>query len=143
MKEHIPSEVRFWFNIMVGPPPLNLNLRNIYWHGFASEQEIGRRFTLLLFIFAASVASRLGRPKASFVPICGEALLRRPAATVMEAELVGFAKAVKNSFFVFPGMRHLVLRENLLLMIVVLEQSIRQVRFCVLFFAFLLFFRLL
>jgi hypothetical protein len=121
---------RFWFEKLVGPPP-NLNLRNILWHGFCSPAEFPAGLVTLLFSFLISSARLLGPSSARFVPHDVGALLRRTAAAVVGEQEMDWRDAVSKSFFVFPGMRSLLLRGedemHCCVLLAVLEQSVRQV----------------
>jgi hypothetical protein len=46
----------FFLQAIIGPP-IGLNLRNIYWHGFVSDSEFDEAYLSLLIVVMASVAN--------------------------------------------------------------------------------------
>jgi hypothetical protein len=50
----MPEKI-FLLQVIIGPP-IGLNLRNIYWHGFVSEEEFDEAYLSLLVVVMASIA---------------------------------------------------------------------------------------
>jgi hypothetical protein len=127
----LPAGFRFWFAAVVAPAPEGLNLRNILWHGFGST-DFAPRLVWLLFSFALSVAGLLGEPQIE-LEIDVEPILRKTGASFV-CGAVDWRSAVRESFFVFPGMQGLLLEGesdsadmHLCTLCAVIEQSLRQV----------------